>query len=154
MEDAKVLQRISILKDLITRVYVEKGNVILLKQPYEKDFDIMDCYDDFILSALKKRVLNLMTITLNEKSSDLDIPYLEKFLNVNFHSFILFCKRILTLRSLALKYPGKYDDTLNGLINNIVFQIVSRYIDGIIDYLKTGNLSYFIKMEGPNLANE
>ena len=129
MLDRILLPSVERLKKLINEEYLSSGNVILLVQPGEDDFNLMDLNAVSFLEILENLINKIVNNANASELTDESIEWIEKVLETDVITFKRYSKRLVVLQELARKYPDEYEETLIKHYTNLAIQIVNSYIN-------------------------
>ena len=125
MLDRILLPSVERLKKLINEEYLSSGNVILLVQPGEDDFNLMDLNAVSFLEILENLINKIVNNANASELTDESIEWIEKVLETDVITFKRYSKRLVVLQELARKYPDKYEETLIKHYTNLAIKIVN-----------------------------
>lgn len=129
MLDRILLPSVERLKKLINEEYLSSGNVILLVQPGEDDFNLMDLNAVSFLEILENLINKIVNNANASELTDESIEWIEKVLETDVITFKRYSKRLVVLQELARKYPDEYEETLIKYYTNLAIKIVNSYIN-------------------------
>ena len=129
MLDRILLPSVERLKKIINEEYLSSGNVILLVQPGEDDFNLMDLNAVSFLEILENLINKIVNNANASELTDESIEWIEKVLETDVITFKRYSKRLVVLQELARKYPDEYVETLIKHYTNLAIKIVNSYIN-------------------------
>lgn len=129
MLDRILLPSVERLKKIINEEYLSSGNVILLVQPGEDDFNLMDLNAVSFLEILENLINKIVNNANASELTDESIEWIEKVLETDVITFKRYSKRLVVLQELARKYPDEYEETLIKHYTNLAIKIVNSYIN-------------------------
>jgi len=143
MLDRILLPSVERLKKLINEEYLSSGNVILLVQPGEDDFNLMDLNAVSFLEILENLINKIVNNANASELTDESIEWIEKVLETDVITFKRYSKRLVVLQELARKYPDEYEETLIKHYTNLAIKIVNSYLNCLLTFVAI-SLDWFL----------